>query len=115
MLAFAALGDEPRGAAPDREERVLHGVLGERLVAQHAQREPVGDAAVAVVELGERNLVGARGQRDDGFVGEMGKRTRHDRRGASSLIRAAGSNRFDSAAAASGGVATTVSRAVMPS
>ena len=73
MLAFAALGQEARGAAPDREKGLLHRVLGERLVAEDAQREPVGDAAVAVVQLRERNLVRARGERDDGLVGEVGE------------------------------------------
>ena len=71
VLAFARSGmnrDAPRQIG---EERVLHRVLGQRLVAQHPQREPVGGAAVAVVQLGERDLVGSRGQRDDGFVGQV--------------------------------------------
>ena len=59
MLALRALGEEAVGVAPDAEERLLHGVLRERLVAQDPQGEPVGDAAEAVVELGQRVVVGA--------------------------------------------------------
>ncbi len=66
-----ALGAERRCAAPDLEERLLHRVLGVPLVAQHPQRQPVRDAADAVVELGQRVLVAARDERDQGFVGEM--------------------------------------------
>ena len=71
------LGDEPAGGAPDGEERLLHRVLGERLVAQDAEREAVGDAAVAVVQLGERDLLGARDERDDCFVGEVSEIAGH--------------------------------------
>ena len=63
--------------APDGEKRLLHGVLGERTVAQHAQREPVGDASVAVVERRERRLLAARGEGDQRFVGEMDDVGRH--------------------------------------
>ena len=76
MLAFRApVGTG--GAAPDREEGLLHCVLGQGLVTKDPQREPVGDAAVAVVQFRERNLVRARGERDNGFVGEMGERPGH--------------------------------------
>src|SRR5262249_4209785 len=68
---LAALGEEARRAAPDREERVLNGVLRQRLVAYDAQREAVGDAPVAVVELRERDLVRAGRQGDNCFVGEV--------------------------------------------
>src|SRR5262249_40979825 len=47
-----ALREEPGRRAPDGQEGVLDGVLGERVVAEDAQREPVGDAAETVVELG---------------------------------------------------------------
>ena len=60
----------PRQSA---EERLLHRVLGERLVAQHPVREPVGDAADPVVELGQRRLVRAGDERDERFVGEVGE------------------------------------------
>src|SRR5207245_131260 len=50
----SALGDEPRRRAPRREERLLDGVLRERFVSQYAQGKSPGDAAEAVVELGER-------------------------------------------------------------
>jgi len=49
---LGALGEEAVGVAPDAEEGLLNGVLGERLVAQDPQREPVGDTAEAVVERG---------------------------------------------------------------
>ena len=62
MLAFARSGTKRAAVRQTREERLLHRVLGERLVAQDPQREAVGDAAEAVVELGERRLVGARGE-----------------------------------------------------
>ena len=66
-----ALRAERGGAPPDREEPFLHGVLGEPLVAQHAQREAVGDAADPVVQLSERVLVTSGDQRDERLVGEM--------------------------------------------
>ena len=68
-----ALRQKARGAAPDREEGLLHRVLRKSLVTEDANREPVGDAAVAVVQLRKRNLVRPRGQRNDRLVGEMGK------------------------------------------
>ena len=46
-------------------------------VAQHAAREPVRDAPVAVVELGESRLVRASCEGDDGFVRKMGEVPRH--------------------------------------
>ena len=71
MLAFPRSGwKRPRGS-PDGEEGVLDGVLGERRVAQDAAREPVGDAAEAVVELRERGLVGAGSERDERLVGQV--------------------------------------------
>ena len=73
------LGHEPAGGAPDGEEGLLHRVLRERLVAQHAEREAVGDAAEAVVQLGERDLVRAGDEGDDGFVGEVREGSRHHR------------------------------------
>ena len=59
VLALARSAEEAVGVPPDAEERLLDGVLGERLVAQDPQREAVGDPAEAVVELGQRVLVGA--------------------------------------------------------
>jgi hypothetical protein len=41
------------------------------LVSQNAQRQTVGDARDAVVELGERILVGPRDERYQSFVREM--------------------------------------------
>ena len=69
MLAFAALGHEPIGAPPRGEEAFLHGVLRELLVAEHAQRQAVGDAAEPVVELRQRLVVRSRDKRDDCLVG----------------------------------------------
>jgi hypothetical protein len=60
--------------------RLLHRVLGERLVAQDAQRESVRGAAVAVVQLGEGGLFRARGQRHERLVGEVGELPIHDDR-----------------------------------
>jgi hypothetical protein len=64
--------------APDRHEALLHGILRERRVAHDAQREPVGDAAEAVVELRECLLVGARDEGDERLVGQVGKSPRHE-------------------------------------
>ena len=58
-----ALGLVRAGGAPDLEERLLDGVLGECCVLEDLVREPVGDLAEAVVELAECVLVGA----GDGF------------------------------------------------
>ena len=66
-----ALGAEGRRAPPDLEERLLHGILRVALVAQDAQRQTVGDARDAVVELGERTLVSSRDERHQGLVGQM--------------------------------------------
>ena len=70
---LAAFGHEAGGRAPDGEERLLHRILGQRLVAQDAQREPVRGAAIAVVELGERRLLRASGESDERFVGKVGE------------------------------------------
>ena len=96
MLAFAALGQEARRAAPDGEERLLHRVLGERLVAQDPQREAVGGAAVAVVELGERGLVGAGERAHERLVGEVGEGSRRHAAGVSLIVPDSGRVAFGS-------------------
>ena len=68
---------ERRCAAPDLQECLLHGVLGVAIVAEHAQREPVRDAADPVVQLRERVLVAASHERDQSLVGEMGVMLAH--------------------------------------
>ena len=68
---FRALRPEGRRTAPDLEERLLDCILGVSLVSQNAQREAVGDARDAVVELGERFFVGPRNERYQSFVREM--------------------------------------------
>ena len=73
VLALPRSGMKRDGGSPNGEERLLHRVLGERLVAQDAQREPVRGAAVAVVQLRERRLLGPGGQGDERFVGEVGE------------------------------------------
>ena len=74
---LGALRPERGGGAPDREESLLDGVLGQPLVAQDTQRETVGDASDAIVELGESRLVAPRDERDEGFVREMSEVLAH--------------------------------------
>ncbi len=74
-----ALGQEAVGVAPDAEEGFLHGVLGQRLVAQDPQGEPVGDAAEAVVERGQRVVVGVRDEGEQCLVGKARQVTRRAR------------------------------------
>ena len=62
---------ERRRAAPDREEPLLHCVLREPLVPQHANGKPVGDAPHAVVQLSERAFVAASDERNQGLVGQV--------------------------------------------
>src|SRR5439155_5270391 len=66
-----ALLDEPIGRAPDGEEGLLHRVLRERVVAEDPPREPVGHAAEAVVQLGERGVLGASDEREQGLVAHV--------------------------------------------
>ena len=72
-----ALGPEAGGRAPDAEEGLLDGVLREPVVAQHPEREPVGDPADTVVELGQRRLVAAGDECDEGLVGKVGEVPAH--------------------------------------
>ena len=67
---FRAIGPEACRCTPDREEGVLHGVLGETGIAHDAQREAVGSAAEAIVERAERGLVAAGDQGKDRLVGQ---------------------------------------------
>ena len=60
-----------------REEPLLHRVLRQPVVAQHAVREAVRDAADAVVELGQRRLVATRDERDERLVREMSEVLTH--------------------------------------
>src|SRR5581483_5865377 len=73
-----AFGRERRRGLPDSEERLLDGVLRKRLVPDDALREPIGNAAVAVIQLRERALVRARHQHDERLVGEMGEAPAHN-------------------------------------
>ena len=70
-LAFARPRLEAVGRAPDLEKGVLHGVLGERGIAQHTERQAVRDAAEPVVELAERGLVRLRDGFQQRLVGEL--------------------------------------------
>ena len=72
-----ALGRECRSGAPDRQERLLDGVLGEPVVAQHAERETERGTAHAVVERGERRLVAPRNESDQGFLGKVRELVAH--------------------------------------
>ena len=74
---LGALRDEAGGRPPDREEALLHRVLGERGIANDPQREAVGDAAEAVVELREGVLVGPRYESDQRLVREMSEPATH--------------------------------------
>ena len=110
VLAFERSGTNRAAVRQTREERLLHRVLGERRVAQHPQREPVGDAAVAVVELGERAVLPARDERDQRFVREVREVAPPDRsvRGVAwvTLARRAASSSADSSAGPIGSVRT---------
>jgi tyrosyl-tRNA synthetase len=57
----------------------LHRVLGQPFVAEDPQREPPGDSAETVVELGERNLLRARHQHDQRLVRQVRKLAIHPR------------------------------------
>ena len=71
MLAFARSGMKRPRRAPDGEERVLDGVLRQRLVSEDPVGEAVGGAADAVVELRQRRFVRPRDERDERLVGEV--------------------------------------------
>ncbi len=64
-------GSKARGVPPDLQERFLESVLGEALVTQDAEREPVRDASDAVVELRERVLVPPCNECDESLVGKV--------------------------------------------
>ena len=72
-----ALRHERVRTPPRGEERVLHSVLRERLVAKDPKREPVCDAPEPVVQLCERLLVRASDEGDDGLVGQVREGTGH--------------------------------------
>ena len=71
MLALARSARKPAAVRQTTEERVLHGVLGEPVVAQHAEREAVGDAPDAVVQLSQRRFVATGDERDEGLVRQV--------------------------------------------
>ena len=52
-----ASGVEARRGAPEVEERVLHGLVGERRIPQHLDGAMPAEARVAVVQLGQSRLV----------------------------------------------------------
>src|SRR5690348_10219802 len=64
----AALGAVARGAAPGRDEAVVHHVLGRLGLAEDPVGERVGDATVAVVEDSERRQIAAGEGGDQGVV-----------------------------------------------
>ena len=71
VLALARSARKRSAERQIAEERLLHGVLSQRFVAEDPQSEAVGDAAEAVVELGQRLLVGAGDEREQRFVGDV--------------------------------------------
>ena len=81
MLALRPLGDEAAGRAPHGRE-MPPGPRPRRAPgrAPRAEREAVGDASEAVVELGQRGLVRAGDERDERLVREMREIPRHRRR-----------------------------------
>ena len=72
---LSAFRHEAVGIPPRREETLLHGILGELLVAQDAERKTVGHPSEAVVQLGQGRVVGACDHCDDGLVRQVGERT----------------------------------------
>ena len=58
-------GVEALHAVPDAQEGFLHQVFGDAGVAHHAQDQRVGDAAVAIVEFGERLRIAPLQARDE--------------------------------------------------
>jgi hypothetical protein len=63
--------------APDGQECLLHRILCEPVVAQDAKGEPESCAPDAVVELGQRDLVAACNESDQGFLGKMSELGAH--------------------------------------
>ena len=70
IVAFASRGGSPSAAQASSHREAP-------LIAEDPPREAVGDAAEAVVELAERDLVGAGDERHEGFVREVGEISRH--------------------------------------
>ena len=71
MLGLARSERKLFGGAPEGQERLLHGVLGQGRIAHDAEGEAVREPAVAVVQLGERALVLVRREREQRLVGEV--------------------------------------------
>ena len=74
---LGALGPESGSRAPHPEKRLLHGILGEPVVAQHPEGETVGDPADAVVQLGQRAFVAAGDECDESLVREVSEVPAH--------------------------------------
>src|SRR5207248_1896744 len=68
----AAVGVKARGSIPDVHERVLDRVLGTTRVAEHADGHAIGEACVAVVQLGERLMVAGREPRGELLIAARG-------------------------------------------
>ena len=77
MLAFARSATN-RAAERQTARNPSAGVLGQRRVAHDAQRQAVGDAVEAVVQLRQRLFVGARDERDQRLVREVSEPPSHD-------------------------------------
>ncbi len=74
---LGAIGPEGRSCAPDAEEGLLHGILGEPVVTQHSESQAVGDPANTVVQLGERVFVVTGDERDQSLVREVSEVLSH--------------------------------------
>ena len=72
-------GAVPVGASPDREERLLGGLLGNLSATNHAQHKAVDDTTEPLVERAERRLVAPRDLRDQGLIGEVDEAGAHAR------------------------------------
>ena len=77
MLALARSARKPAAVRQTAEKCLLHGVLGEAVVAQDPEREAVGDTTDAVVQLGQRALVTAGDECDERLVREVSEVLAH--------------------------------------
>jgi hypothetical protein len=73
---LGTLGEVPAGGAPDCEKRLLHRVLGKRIVSEDSFGQGVGNAAKAAIELGERLIVALGDQAEQVFISQRAETLR---------------------------------------